>query len=103
MARLELFWTITALKQRDHIFECWNNRNKSNNYTKHLLALINQRTTTLLSFPEIGKNVDFKNTRVISIEHYSLFYVIDTNRIIITAFWDDRRNPKDLLSLLENK
>ncbi len=103
MAGLELFWTITALKQRDHIFEYWNNRNKSNNYTKRLLSLINQRTITLLSFPEIGKKVDFKNTRVISIEHYSLFYIIDANRIIITAFWDDRRNPKDLLYLLENK
>ena len=51
MARLELFWIITVLKQRDYIFEYWNNRNKSNNYTKRLLALINQRTTTLLSFP----------------------------------------------------
>ena len=28
MAKLNLFWTKTAIKQRNHTFEYWNNRNK---------------------------------------------------------------------------
>jgi len=101
MAQLKLFWTNTALKQRNNTFLYWNIKNKSNSYSKRLLLLINERTNTLLSFPEIGKKVDFVNTRAISIEHFSIFYIVTSDKIIITAFWDNRRNPKELLSYLK--
>lgn len=29
MDALKLFWTSTAIKQRNHIFDYWNKRNKS--------------------------------------------------------------------------
>jgi len=65
MAKLKLFWTKTALKQRNYTFAYWNAKNKSNLYSKRLLSLINTRTNILLTFPEIGKKVDFDNTRAI--------------------------------------
>lgn len=34
MARLKVFWTVTAVKQRNHVFEFWNERNKSNSFSK---------------------------------------------------------------------
>ena len=101
MATLKLFWTKTALKQRNYTFAYWNKKNKSNLYSKRLLSLINKRTSTLLTFPKIGKKVNFNNTRAISLEHFSIFYRVELDKIIIISFWDNRRNPKELLQFLK--
>ena len=103
MARLELFWTETALKQRTDTFKFWNEKTNSNLYSKRLSLEIKDRANRLLIFPEMGKKVDFENVRAISIEHFSLFYETDKNKIVIISFWDNRRNPKKLLKLLRNK
>lgn len=103
MAKLKLFWSETALKQRTDIFTFWNKKNKSNSYSKRLSLLLKERTNRLLTFPEIGRKVAIEKTRVISIEHFSLFYEIDDDKIVIISFWDNRRDPKKLLKLLRNK
>ncbi len=52
MAKLTLHWaTSTALAQRNHIFKYWNRRNKSTEYAKRLLKVVNERTKLILSFP----------------------------------------------------
>jgi len=33
--------------------------------------------------------------------HFSLFYKLDKNTIIITAFWDNRQDPKQLLEIVK--
>lgn len=101
MAKLKLYWSEIAIKQRNHTFEYWNSKNKSSAYTRRLLPLIKERTTTLITFPEMGKTVDFENTRVISLEHFSIFYEIIDDKIIVISFWDNRRNPKELLTMLK--
>jgi len=100
LAKRIIYWTKTALEQRNFIFSYWNDKNKSTNYSKRLLLLINARSNSLVLFPKIGKQADFKNTHVISIEHFSLFYQLFSNKIIIIAFWDNRRDPKELLDFL---
>ena len=40
MAELSVFWTNTALKQRNYTFEYWNDRNKSATYSKKLNSSI---------------------------------------------------------------
>jgi len=101
MARLKIIWTKTAYRQRNSIFKYWNDRNKNNNYSKKLLKEINSRTHQISNFPEIGKKVDFKNTRAVSLGHFSIFYQHIGNSIIITAFWDNRDDPSKLLSSLK--
>ena len=101
MAELALLWTKTALAQRNHIFKYWNKRNKSTEYSKRLLTVINERTKLVLSFPEIGREVEFGNHRTIPLEHYSIFYKKVENKIVITAFWDNNQSPKKLLKVLK--
>lgn len=101
MDGLEVFWTQTAIKQRNYIFDYWNKRNKSNNYSKKLNLSILERTDLLKSHPKIGKDTDFKNTKTISMGHYSILYQIINPKIIITGFWDNRQNPKKLLNFLK--
>lgn len=100
MDGLTLFWTQTAKRQRDYIFEYWNERNKSTRYSKKLNTSIRERTAILKTHPEMGKQTDFKGTRVLSLKHYSILYKIAPKRIIITGFWDNRQDPEELLKFL---
>ena len=101
MDGLRIFWTRTAVKQRDHIFDYWNNRNKNKTYSQKLNLAIKKRIELLKSHPEIGKETNFGETRTISMGHYSILYKIDKPGIIITGFWDNRQDPKKLLKFLK--
>ncbi|MFA5299240.1 MAG: type II toxin-antitoxin system RelE/ParE family toxin [Lutibacter sp.] len=100
MAELSVFWTNTALKQRNYTFEYWNDRNKSATYSKKLNSSIKERTNILKTNPELGKKTELNNTRVISLGHYSILYRKVESKIIITGFWDNRQNPDKLLKFL---
>ena len=102
MASLKIFWTSTAIKQRNFVFEYWNERNKSNTYSKKLLKNITERTVQLKKYPDIGKETNYKNHRSISLGHYSILYKKEIGKIIITAFWDNRQDRKKLLDYLKN-
>jgi plasmid stabilization system protein ParE len=103
MDELKIFWTDTAKRQRDHIFEYWNERNKSTNYSKKLNLSLEERTQLLKTQPEMGKKSEFENTRMISMGHYSILYKFILSKIIITGFWDNREDPKKLLNFLLRK
>ncbi|MBD3583916.1 type II toxin-antitoxin system RelE/ParE family toxin [Flavobacterium selenitireducens] len=101
MAGLKLFWTETAIRQRNLIFEYWIERNQSFDYSRKLNSKIKERTDTLKQNPELGKKTEFKNTRVVSLGHYSIFYQFDSNTIIVTGFWDNRQEPGKLLKFFK--
>ncbi|MHC1777106.1 MAG: type II toxin-antitoxin system RelE/ParE family toxin [Lentimicrobium sp.] len=102
MAGIAVFWTNTALKQRNSIFRYWNERNQSNSFAKKLNIKIKGRLELLKHNPEIGKRTDFANTRTISLGHYSIFYQINNSKLIITSFWDNRQEPGKLVNYLKN-
>jgi len=103
MDGLKIFWTQTAIKQRDHIFEYWNHRNKNNSYSKKLNLEIRTRVAQLKFQPDIGKKTNYGETRAIVMGHYSVLYKFDQTRIIITGLWDNRQDSKKLLRFLKNK
>lgn len=103
MVERAVIWTRTADVQLVGILEYWVNRNKSNTYSKKLLKLVSKRTEQLAKSPFTCKKADFKDTRVASLGNFSLFYKVTDEAIIITAFWDNRQNPKKLLKILEPK
>lgn len=103
MAELKILWTTTALKQRNHIYEYWNRRNKSNRYSIKLNNEVKKWIKLLRQNPYLGRKTDFKNTRAITLGHYSILYKKTEQRIIITAFWDNRQDPAKLLKLLKEE
>lgn len=103
MDELKIFWTTIAIKQRDHIFEYWNNRTNDKEYSKKLNYLIISRLQLLKSFPLLGKKTNFGNHRMISLKHYSIFYLLDETKIYITSFWDNRQDRKKLLAILKSE
>jgi ribosomal protein L33 len=100
MAELKVFWTQTAIIQRNRVFEYWNQRNDSTSYSKKLNSSIAERISLLKTNPELGKKTEFKDTRVISLGHYSILYKKSDSKLIITGFWDNRQNPKKLFKFL---
>jgi addiction module RelE/StbE family toxin len=100
---LEIYWTRTAVLQRDHIFEYWINRTDSKDYSIKLNRLIQEKLDVLKDHPFTGKHTSYGSHRMISLKHYSIIYLIEGERIYITGFWDNRQDPKKLYDLLKEK
>jgi hypothetical protein len=102
MKRRKVFWTMTAVRQRNFILDYWTERNQSQIYAQKLISLINGRINLLKTNPFLGKNTDYPNTRILSLGHYSIIYLVSDLGIVITGFWDNRQNPSKLLSYLKS-
>ncbi|MDT0646828.1 type II toxin-antitoxin system RelE/ParE family toxin [Zunongwangia sp. F260] len=104
MDELSISWTPSAVKQRNQIFDYWNRRNQSLNYSRKLNTLVKDRIQILKKNPEIGVKTNFENTRALSLGHYNILYKIYTSKIIITGLWDNRQDPEKILKFFrENK
>lgn len=103
MVKRNVVWTRTADIQFIGVLEYWAKRNKSNTYSKRLLQLVTNRTSQIAQQPFLYKSTDFKDIRVASLCNFSIYYKISEKEIIITAFWDNRQDPRKILEILENK
>lgn len=102
MAERTVRWTRTADIQFVGILDYWVKRNKSNTYSKKLIRIVADRTLQIAKTPFIYKKADFKNTRVTSLGNFTIYYKVTSEEIIITAFWDNRQDPKKLLKILKD-
>lgn len=98
-----VIWTETAANQRREILRYWVKRNGTTTYAEKLIKLIAEQTKIISSNPELFRKADFPETHVSVLGHFSLFYKNTKNSIVITAFWDNRQNPKKLLKLLNKR
>lgn|SRR5690606_17452994 len=103
MAERIVVWTKTADIQFVGVLQYWVNRNKSAAYSKKLIRLVSERTKQIIKTPLIYKSTDFKDIRVTSLGNFSIFYKVTEKQLIITAFWDNRQDPKKLLKILQNR
>jgi plasmid stabilization system protein ParE len=101
MAQRTVKWTRTADIQFAGILEYWVKHNKSTSYSKKLISIVAERTKQISETPFIFKSTDFADTRVASLGNFSIFYKVAEKEIIVTAFWDNRQDPKKLLRLLK--
>jgi len=102
MVKRNVVSTKTADVQFVGILEYWVKRNKSTTYSKKLIKRVADRTKQITSSPLIYKKTKFNDTRVASLGTFSIYYKITDSSIIITAFWDNRQDPKQLLKILKD-
>ena len=102
MAKRVVVWTQTAANQRREILKYWVNINGTTTYAEKLVKLTSQRVKLILSNPRLYKKADFPDTYESAMGHFSIYYKVTSNYLIITAFWDNRQNPKRLLEVLKN-
>ena len=103
MAKRVVKWTQTADIQFVGILEYWVKRNKSNTYSKQLIEIVTECTQQIAKTPFQYKSTNVKGTRVASLGNFSIFYKVTDHEIVVTAFWDNRQNPKKLLQILKGK
>ena len=75
--------------------------NQSNAYSLKLFQLSDEKANLIAENPLSYKKSEFPNTHVAAMGQFSMFYKITDAYIIITAFWDNRQDPKKLLELLK--
>ncbi len=100
MARRVVVWTETASRQRREILKYWTLRNGSPQYAKKLIELIKHRVEIIVENPDAFKLTNFPETRESALGNFSLYYKVQNDFLIITAFWDNRQNPLTLLEIL---
>ncbi len=96
-----IVWTNTARKARREILEYWIKHNGSSTYSKRLSKLFRIKAALLESGHYLGKPTDFQDVRVSLVSHFSIFYKVREEEIIIVGIWDNRRNPDDLHKNIE--
>jgi toxin YoeB len=94
-------WTNTAKQSRRAILQFWINHNKSKTYSQKLSFLLKEKINLIRDQNYVGKPTNFKDIRATLINHFTIFYKINPDEIIIVGIWDNRRNPEDLLKNLE--
>lgn len=83
----------SAKNQLTNTLDYFSARNGNNNYSKKLLKSVKNTISNLSKFPNLGKPTEIVNVRELIHLDYSIFYVIDTDKIDIVLFWDNRRSP----------
>lgn len=96
MAKKKLVWTLRAINDKIEIYQYWNLKNKSKDYSSKLDSLFSKSALILCEFPNSGILADFEAVRVKTIRGYQLFYKLVNESLVILTIWDSRRNPKGL-------
>jgi len=100
MVKRTIVWTETAAKQRREILKYWTKKNGSTLYAEKLITLTAKQVKIILNHPESSKLSDYTETRVAAMGYFSIYYKTTREHLIITAFWDNRQDPKKLLELI---
>lgn len=103
MAKRTVVWTETATRQRKEILKYWVKRNGTTTYAEKLIKLTAEQIKVILSNPKLFKKTNFPDTHVSALGHFSIFYKYTKNLVIITAFWDNRQDPKKLLDIIKKQ
>ena len=95
---LSIKWTEHAKKENADILRFWIKHNQSKVYSKKIRRDTNKKLSLLKKNIFMGKEIeDFDPVRrILILENFSLFYILDDDTIKIVAFWDNRRNPENL-------
>jgi len=96
-----LIWSRQSQGNKKEIFDYWNDRNKSREYSRKLDELFNTAAELLVLYPNLGKKTDIQNIRIKLVRNYLMIYKITTKEIQIMAVWDGHRNPKEFEKLLK--
>ena len=100
MAKRKIVWTETAAKQRREVLRYWTERNKSTTYAEKLIEITEKHIKVISKNPEAFKQTEIEGVRESAMGHFSLYYKITTDQIIVMAFWDNRKDPKKLFKAI---
>ena len=101
MVKRPVVWTETAARQRREVLRFWTDHNGSTSFAEKLIQLTGNRIKIISRNPEFFKSTNYPGTRESAMGHFSIFYKVTKDKLIITAFWDNRQDPKKLLEIIK--
>ncbi len=101
MAKRIVVWTETSARQRRAVLEYLTKRNGSIIDADKLIQLTAKHIQIILSHPEPFKSNTYPDTRESAMGHFSIYYKLTNDKLIVTAFWDNRQNPKRVLKIIQ--
>ena len=72
MVKRRLIWSKNSIKERNEIFDYWNNRNKTDSYSKKLNLKIYSKIDLLKTFSLTGVKIEDEEARFLNLQNYSL-------------------------------
>lgn len=97
----QIIWSLRAQDDRKEILSYWNNRNKSNAYSKKLNQLFKEAVKLISEFPQIGRPTDIENIRIKIVRDYLIVYEETSIHIHVLTIWDGRRDPEKFKKVLQ--
>ena len=92
----KVIWTKQALDDKLGILEYWNNRNKSNVYSKKLDKFFRDCVKGIAKFPSLGRPTKRELIKYLIEGNNMIFYKETLDTIYILEIWDTRQDPKKL-------
>ena len=88
-------WSKRAIKEFDDTSLFWENNNNSDVYSQKLLDETLIKINQIAENPLIGEEVGKNYRRVLVLQNFSIIYKVHKEKINISAFFDNRRNPEN--------
>ena len=97
-----VIWSDVAIIDRREIFEYWNNRNRSKNYSRKLNKLFQENIELIANHPTLGRPTRLLNVRSLIVRDYAVVYDLSSEQDIkILRIWDTRQNPDKLFKRID--
>jgi plasmid stabilization system protein ParE len=100
MVKRKIIWTKTAALQRREILKYWTERNGNTKYAEQLIQITSSHIKVISNSPNSFKQTEIKSIHESAMGHFSIYYKITADQIIVLAFWDNRQSAKKLLKAI---
>ena len=91
----KIVWSRRAIKEFDDTSLFWEINNNSDVYSQKLLDETLIKINQIAENPLIGEKVGGNFRRVLVLQNFSIIYKVHKEKINISAFFDNRRNPEN--------
>ncbi len=94
MEKLNIVWSVTAIKKLDEILNFYSERNQSDTYSKKLYEKLMKDVRLLARTPMIGIKTRLTNVHGLIIDDFIIYYELKNKIVIILTVWDCAQNPE---------
>lgn len=90
---LNIFFSPQFLDSLESILSYYDERNGNDRYSKKLLVLFRRQIGLLSEMPDIGRNTNYDNIKILFVDDYGIEYEKREEAIIIIDIYSCQTNP----------
>ena len=90
---LEISFSPQFFDSLEAILNFFDERNRSDRFSKKLLKMIHKQILLLKTMPEIGRLTDFPSVRVLFVERFGIVYQIRDKVVLIIDIYSCETDP----------